>query len=93
MLVNIGNARLYGLEEDLGLEGNQYQVAVSILFVTYCVGNISFLEDWQRSDIITAVRGAVEPGHQETHPLALHRGNLGHMGYHSDAHRHHSELR
>jgi hypothetical protein len=35
--VNIGNARLYGLEEDLGLVGNQYQVSVSILFVTYCV--------------------------------------------------------
>ncbi|KAJ6151243.1 hypothetical protein N7470_007837 [Penicillium chermesinum] len=34
--VNIGNARLYGLEEDLGLVGTQYQVAVSILFVTYC---------------------------------------------------------
>ncbi|OQE17885.1 hypothetical protein PENSTE_c019G07977 [Penicillium steckii] len=34
--VNIGNARLYGLEEDLGLVGNQYQIAVSILFVTYC---------------------------------------------------------
>ncbi|KAK8054830.1 major facilitator superfamily transporter [Apiospora rasikravindrae] len=33
--VNIGNARLYRLEEDLGLKGNQYQVAVSILFVTY----------------------------------------------------------
>lgn len=35
--VNIGNAKLYGLEEDLGLKGNQYQVCVSILFVTYCV--------------------------------------------------------
>lgn len=33
--VNIGNARLYGLEEDLGLEGSQFQLAVSILFVTY----------------------------------------------------------
>ncbi|KAM0321913.1 hypothetical protein ACHAQA_009810 [Verticillium albo-atrum] len=33
--VNIGNARLYNLEEDLGLVGNQFQVAVSILFVTY----------------------------------------------------------
>ncbi|KAK6840857.1 hypothetical protein PG987_001717 [Apiospora arundinis] len=33
--VNIGNARLYGLEEDIGLKGNQYQIAVSILFVTY----------------------------------------------------------
>lgn len=35
--VNIGNARLYGLEEDLGLHGDQFQVAVSILFVTYLV--------------------------------------------------------
>lgn len=33
--VNIGNARLYGLEEDLNLVGNQFQTAVSILFVTY----------------------------------------------------------
>ncbi|ROW09888.1 hypothetical protein VPNG_06276 [Cytospora leucostoma] len=33
--VNIGNARLYSLESDLGLVGNQYQIAVSILFVTY----------------------------------------------------------
>ncbi|ROV93513.1 hypothetical protein VSDG_06787 [Cytospora chrysosperma] len=33
--VNIGNARLYSLESDLGLVGNQYQTAVSILFVTY----------------------------------------------------------
>jgi MFS family permease len=35
--VNIGNARLYGLEDDLGLTGDQYQLAVSILFVTYCL--------------------------------------------------------
>jgi len=35
--VNIGNGRLYGLEEDLGLTGSQYQLSVSILFVTYCV--------------------------------------------------------
>ncbi|KAK8084113.1 putative MFS transporter [Apiospora saccharicola] len=33
--VNIGNARLYGLEEDIGLKGNQYQIAVAIMFVTY----------------------------------------------------------
>ncbi|KAI8930945.1 hypothetical protein NX059_011960 [Plenodomus lindquistii] len=33
--VSIGNARLYGLEEDLGLVGEQFQIAVSILFVTY----------------------------------------------------------
>lgn len=38
--VNIGNARLYGLEEDLGLTGNQYQTAVSILFVTYLLAEV-----------------------------------------------------
>jgi hypothetical protein len=36
-LVNIGNARLFKLEEDLGLKDNQFQMAVSLLFVTYCV--------------------------------------------------------
>lgn len=35
--VNIGNAKLYKLEQDLGMTGNQYQIAVSILFVTYVV--------------------------------------------------------
>ncbi|KAF8247751.1 MFS general substrate transporter [Wilcoxina mikolae CBS 423.85] len=33
--VNIGSARLYHMERDLGMVGNQYQLAVSILFVTY----------------------------------------------------------
>ena len=32
---NIGNARLFGLEEELGLTGDQYQVAVAVLFVPY----------------------------------------------------------
>lgn len=38
--VNIGNARLYGLTEDLGLDSTQYQVAVSILFVTYILSEL-----------------------------------------------------
>lgn len=38
--VNIGNARLYGLEEDLGMHGDQFQVAVSILFVTYILSEL-----------------------------------------------------
>lgn len=38
--VNIGNARLYGMEEDLGMKGNQYQTAVSILFVTYLLSEL-----------------------------------------------------
>ncbi|KAL8883074.1 MAG: hypothetical protein Q9198_000019 [Flavoplaca austrocitrina] len=32
---NIGNGRLYGLEKDLGLKGNQFQTAVSVFFATY----------------------------------------------------------
>lgn len=37
--VNIGNARLFNMEEDLGmdLESDQFQLAVSLLFVTYCL--------------------------------------------------------
>ncbi|PSK50354.1 hypothetical protein B9Z65_298 [Elsinoe australis] len=38
--VNIGNARLYGLEEDLSLSSTQYQTAVSILFVTYIISEL-----------------------------------------------------
>ncbi|KAF8448496.1 inner membrane transporter yfaV [Kalaharituber pfeilii] len=38
--VNIGNARLYGMESDLGLVGMQFQTAVSILFVTYILFEI-----------------------------------------------------
>jgi hypothetical protein len=41
--VNIGNAKLYGLEANLHMVGNQYQIAVSLLFVTYCVSNPEFL--------------------------------------------------
>lgn len=33
--VNIGNARLYKLEEDLNLSSTQFQIAVSIFFVPY----------------------------------------------------------
>ncbi|CAN9446893.1 unnamed protein product [Alternaria alternata] len=37
--VNIGNARLYEMEADLGMDPNtnQFQIAVSILFVTYVI--------------------------------------------------------
>ncbi|KAI5456051.1 major facilitator superfamily domain-containing protein [Mariannaea sp. PMI_226] len=34
---NIGNARLAKLEEDLGMKGNQYNVALTIFFVSYVV--------------------------------------------------------
>ncbi|KAF2121991.1 high-affinity nicotinic acid transporter-like protein [Lophiotrema nucula] len=38
--VNIGNARLYKMETDLGLVDNQFQIAVSILFVTYILSEL-----------------------------------------------------
>ena len=41
-IVGIGNARLYGMEDELNLAPNQYQLAVSILFVTYCVSHNRF---------------------------------------------------
>ncbi|KAF4975740.1 hypothetical protein FZEAL_7517 [Fusarium zealandicum] len=35
--VNIGNARLFRMEEDLGLTGDDFQLSVSVLFITYCL--------------------------------------------------------
>ncbi|TDZ13856.1 putative transporter [Colletotrichum orbiculare MAFF 240422] len=35
--VNIGNARLFHLEDDLNLGPGQFQLAVSVLFITYCL--------------------------------------------------------
>ncbi|KAL8955323.1 MAG: hypothetical protein Q9193_006783 [Seirophora villosa] len=32
---NIGNGRLYGLEKDLGLKGNQFQTAAAVFYATY----------------------------------------------------------
>ncbi|WKT49653.1 MFS transporter superfamily [Fusarium oxysporum f. sp. vasinfectum] len=34
---NIANARLAGLEKDLGMEGDQYNVALTIFFVSYII--------------------------------------------------------
>ncbi len=33
--VNIGNARIQGLESDLGMTGNAYNVALSVFFAPY----------------------------------------------------------
>ncbi|KAI2883435.1 hypothetical protein CBS76997_6784 [Aspergillus niger] len=37
---NIANARLGGLQEDLGLSDTQYQTAVAIMFVGYLLGQV-----------------------------------------------------
>ncbi|KAK8080892.1 MFS general substrate transporter [Apiospora hydei] len=36
--INIGNARLYGLEQELGMQGKDFPFAVSCLFITYVLG-------------------------------------------------------
>jgi hypothetical protein len=33
--INIGNARLMGLEKDLGMSGHQYNVALFVFFIPY----------------------------------------------------------
>lgn len=35
--VNISNAKLYGLSEDLNLQGNQYNIALTVFFIPYVV--------------------------------------------------------
>ncbi|KAI0766047.1 major facilitator superfamily domain-containing protein [Irpex lacteus] len=34
---SIGNARLYGLEKDLGINGKQYNLALTIFFIAYAI--------------------------------------------------------
>lgn len=34
---NIGNAKIEGMDEDLGLKGNQYNIASTIFFVPYII--------------------------------------------------------
>lgn len=35
--LQIGNARLSGLEADLGMAGGDYALALSAFFITYCL--------------------------------------------------------
>lgn len=38
--VNISNANVYGMSKDLGLKGNQYNIALTIFFVPYILSEI-----------------------------------------------------
>lgn len=61
--VNIGNARIYGLEDDLGITGtNKYQLSVSILFVTYCVSCqvIDFILPLPEANVSSVVRSTIQ---------------------------------
>ncbi|CAE6479144.1 unnamed protein product [Rhizoctonia solani] len=62
--VNIGNARLFGMESDLGMTGSQYQTAVSVLFVTYLTSPT--MEPKTKGEIIDGVESAkVSPDQSE----------------------------
>ncbi|KAM9897139.1 hypothetical protein OXX79_007058 [Metschnikowia pulcherrima] len=55
---NIASARLGGMESDLGLKGNQYQVCISILFVGYILMQIPanmFLNKFKRPSVFITV--------------------------------------
>lgn len=54
---NIASARLGGLEDDLGLKGNQYETCISILFVGYILMQIPsnmFLNKFKKPSIFIA---------------------------------------
>nr|QFR37142.1 MFS transporter [Cyberlindnera americana] len=55
---NIASSRLGGLEEDLGLEGNQYQTCISILFVGYILMQIPanmLMNRWGRPSMFITI--------------------------------------
>jgi hypothetical protein len=45
---NIGNAKIEGMDKDLGLTGNQYNIATTIFFVPYIIFGMF---KWWREDI------------------------------------------
>lgn len=58
--INIGNARLMGLEDDLGMSGHQYNIALFVFFIPYILlevpSNIILKKvkpSWWLSGIIT----------------------------------------
>lgn len=49
---NIGNAKLFGLEKSLGLQGSQYNVALCVFFITYVLFEVPsnmVLKAWRAS--------------------------------------------
>jgi hypothetical protein len=45
---NIGNAKIEGMDKDLGLVGNQYNIASTIFFVPYIIFGRFSQEIWER---------------------------------------------
>lgn len=42
---NIGNAKIEGLVEDLGMSGIQYNIVLSIFFIPYVLLGMALLQD------------------------------------------------
>lgn len=52
---NIGNARLAGLEKDLGMAGYDYSIALTAFFASYCLFEVP-------ANLMLKVRGAFGDG-------------------------------
>lgn len=77
---NIGNARLAGLEKDLNMAGDQYNVALTIFFVSYIVFEVpanmalKYLSPrvWSKYIIETSLSFTTDQ------PSSQHRHRVGH---------------
>lgn len=81
-IVNIGNARLFGMEDELGMHGNDFQLTVSVLFVTYCVRHIPYTYLDIEANNYAALRVPLQPHHQEAPTRSLPRWSHSVLGYH-----------
>lgn len=92
---NIGNGRLYGLEEDLGLRGDQFQTATSVFFATYVVSilSISFrLLPGVRSHRAPGVRSPFHHLFEEATSCTIHQRHSSTLGNHRHFNRVDSKL-
>lgn len=84
--VSIGNARLYNMEIELGMEDNDYLLAVSVLFITYCVRDLTHtsitLQSHLMCEMLTcpAFRDAIECDSQAHAACAMAGWNHNRMG-------------
>lgn len=61
---NIGNAKIEGMDKDIGLTGNQYNIASTIFFVPYILfGKYHHMQT--KSEVLTISRDSVQHHHQE----------------------------
>ena len=61
---NIGNAKIEGMDKDIGLTGNQYNIASTIFFVPYILFG-EYLHIQTRPWVLTVSRNPLKHHHQE----------------------------